>query len=186
MCFYITATLPIDTEIENFKQILDSYNMAFSSVNNNTIKSQLPPKVHYFRATKNYCDCDTSLGLFNRSNEYQKLLNSKKVKALRKKKWTQDQIDEWIQEKLKKTPQSQKRFLTEAEKQKDIERWRDFILKITKSVKRIGLLKHWYKDSIENEEIIIKRKENIKIKDLSIDYLFNIEEDVLYEFYNFS
>ena len=118
MFLYITATLPNDTEIENFKEILDSYNIAFSLVNNNSIKPQLLPKELYFRATKDICDCDTSLGLLNRSNEYKKLLNSKKVKALRKKKWTQNQIDEWNQDKLKKTPQSQKKSITEAEKQK--------------------------------------------------------------------
>lgn len=186
MCFYITATLPNDTKIESLKEILDTYNMVFSPVNNNSIKPQLYPKELYLRATKDYCDCDTSLGLLNRSNEYQKLLNSKKVKALRKKKWTQNQINEWIQEKLKKIPQSQKKSITEAEKQQDIERWRDFILNMIKSVKRIGFLKHWYEGSIENEDIVIKRKEKVKIKDLSIDYLLNIEEDVLYEFYNFS
>lgn len=56
------------------------------ALKNANVSYQLRPEELYFRATKDYCDCDTILGSLNRLNEYQTLLNSKKVKALRKKK----------------------------------------------------------------------------------------------------
>ncbi|MFX1328975.1 MAG: hypothetical protein ACFE91_12690 [Promethearchaeota archaeon] len=85
MCYYITTTLPENTNIESIRTILDKYNMDFSPINNNNVRSQLCPEELYFQATKDYCDCDKSLGLLNRDTEYRKLLNSKKVKTLRKK-----------------------------------------------------------------------------------------------------
>ena len=94
MCFYITTTLPKDTNIDSIKTILNRYNMAFSPINNINLRTQLRPGELYFRATKDYCDCDTSLGILNRESEYQVLLSSKKVKTLKKKKWTESEIDE--------------------------------------------------------------------------------------------
>jgi hypothetical protein len=183
MCFYITATLPKNTDIESVRDNLNRYNMGFSPIDNSTLSSQLRSGELLFRATKDYCDCDTSLGFLNRENEYQKLLNSKKVKTLRKKKWTQSQIDEWIKEKLRKKPPHNKRSITENERQLDAERWSNFIQEILKKVKRIGVLKHWYSASLEDEEVSIKRTERISLQDLNNNYLLNLEEDVLYEFF---
>jgi len=85
MCFYITATLPKNTSIESLKTLLDRYNMAFFPIKNNNVSPQFRLGELYFRATKDYCDCDTSLGILNRKREYQHLLNSKKVRTLKKK-----------------------------------------------------------------------------------------------------
>ena len=183
MCFYITTTLPKKTDIESFRDILNKYNMVFSPIDNSTFSSQLRPGELLFRATKDYCDCDTSLGILNQHRAYQKLLNSKKVKTLRKKKWTQSQIDEWIKEKLQKKSPHSKRSITENERQLDAERWGNFIQEILKKVKRIGVFKHWYSASIENEAVSIKRTERIDLQELNANYLLNLEEDVLYEFF---
>lgn len=67
MCFYITTTLPKDTDIESIRTILDRYNIAFSPINKSNLISQLRPGELYFRATKDYCDCDTSLGILKYS-----------------------------------------------------------------------------------------------------------------------
>jgi len=50
-------------------------------------------------------------------------------------------------------------------------------------VKRIGVFKHWYSGSIENEELSIKRTERINLQNLNTNYLLNLEEDVLFEFF---
>ena len=183
MCFYITATLPKKTDIESVRDILNRYNMVFSPIDNKTFSSQLRSGELLFRATKDYCDCDTSLGVLNQDKSYQVLLNSKKVKTLRKKKWTESQIDEWIKEKLQKKSPHSKRSITENERQLDVERWVNFIQEILKKVKRIGVFKHWYSGSIENEELSIKRTERINLQDLNTNSLLNLEEDVLYEFF---
>ena len=82
--------------MERLKSLLEDFNMSLISINNLNIETQLRPKELYFRATKSYCDCGTVLGSQNRSQEYEKLLKSKKVKTLRKKKWSDEQIHNWI------------------------------------------------------------------------------------------
>ena len=89
-------------ELEKVREALYNYNMVFSQINSKSIQSYLKAGQLSFRPTKEYCDCDTALGSFSRQNEYEKLLQSKKVKTLKKKKWTLEQIDKWIWEKLKK------------------------------------------------------------------------------------
>lgn len=185
MFFYITTTLPKDTDTDSIKTILDRYNMAFSPINNINLSSQLRPGELYFRATKDYCDCDTSLGILNRESEYQILLSSKKVKTLKKKKWTESEIDEWIRKKLQKKPSHSKRSITEKERQLDIDRWVNFILEIINSNKatRIGILKHWYRYGLHDEVITIKRTDKSYIDEAKSELLLDLEEDVLYEFF---
>jgi len=185
MCFYITATLPKNTILEDFRNLFNKHNMAFSPLKNTHVSSQLRPEELYLRATKDYCDCDTILGSYNQFKSYQKLLNSKKVKTLRKKKWTEEEIDEWIKEKLnKKEPKSGKK-LTPLEEELEINRWLDLLhgLLNSKKVSRIGLLKHWYAKGLQDEEIRIKKTEKANINAITSDYLLNLEEDVLYEFF---
>jgi len=67
MCYYITATLPKETNMERLKPLFEEFNMSFTPINNIYIEPQLRPGELYFRATKIYCDCDTVLGSRNRS-----------------------------------------------------------------------------------------------------------------------
>lgn len=177
-------TLPKNIDIESIRVILDKYNMIFSPISNNNLNSQLRPGELYFRATKDYCDCDTSLGILNRERDYQKLLNSKKVKTLKKKKWTESEIDEWIIKKLQKKPSHSKRFITENERQLDIKRWTNFIHDPIESneISRIGILKHWYKYGLQNEDFTLKRTVKLHVDETTSEILLNLEEDVLYEF----
>lgn len=184
MCFYITTTLPKKADIESIRTIIDKYNMIFTPISNYNIISQLRSGELYFRATKDYCDCDTSLGILNRKREYQKLLNSKKVKTLRKKKWTESEIDEWIIKKLQKKSSHSKCFITEKERQLDIQRWTNFILDLmeSKKISRIGILKHWYKYGLQNEDFTLKSTIKMHVDEITSELLLNLEEDVLYEF----
>ncbi|KKL57919.1 hypothetical protein LCGC14_1646340 [marine sediment metagenome] len=86
MCFYITATLPKKTSLENLSSIINKYKMDFTEIQNKKIKSQLRSEELYLRATRGHCNCDSILGSLNPQQEYQKLYNSKKVKTLKKKK----------------------------------------------------------------------------------------------------
>jgi len=126
-----------------------------------------------------------NLGSLNKLKEYQTLLNSKKVKTLRKKKWTEEEIDKWIKEKLKKREVKVGRSINPMERDGKIKRWMDFLHSLldTKNVNRIGLLKHWYNKRLQNEEIIIKRTERVDVNEISPEFLLNLEEDVLYEFF---
>ncbi|MFX0070337.1 MAG: hypothetical protein ACFFAO_04525 [Candidatus Hermodarchaeota archaeon] len=191
MCFYITATLPKEASFDTIKEIFNEYNMVFNPIQNKSIQTQLRPSDLYFRATKSYCDCGTVLGSLNRKQEYQNFLNSKKIRTLKKKKWTDDQIDKWIKEKLKKDSSSTiGKKLTPMEIDKETTRWMKFLQSLlnNKKVSRIGLLKHWYDGALEIEKITLIRIEKIPINRISPKFLLNLEEDVLYEFipaYNF-
>jgi hypothetical protein len=185
MCFYITATLPKDVDLEEIRDLLKEYNMAFSPLENESIQSQIRAGELYFRATKDYCDCDTVLGSSNNLQEYQNLLNSQKVRKLKKKKWTDEEIEKWIKEKLQKEGSSTiDKKLTPMEIEKDTKRWLDFLHSLLKNKKvpRVGLLKHWYDKAIQTEEITLTRIEKINIDKISPECLLNLEEDVLYEF----
>ena len=183
MCYYLTATLPKETNLLSLNPILEKFNMSFTPIQNKTIETQLRPGELYFRATKKYCDCDTVLGSRNRPQEYEKLLKSKKIKTLRKKQWSDEQIEDWIMEKI--ATKSHKRGLkkTTQEIDEEINSWIDFVQNILKNNKRIGLLKHWYKASLDNEEIQLKKTEQLNLVDLTAEKLLKLEEDVLYEFF---
>jgi len=185
MCFYITATLPKDINLEQLKNIFNEHNMAFNIIKNSKVQSQLRNGELYFRATNDYCDCDTVLGSLNNLQEYQNLLNSQKVRTLKKKKWTDEQIENWIKEKLQKEGTSTiGKKLTPMEREKEINRWLDFLHNIlnNKKVSRIGLLKHWYDKDLQTEEITLTRTDKINIDKITSEFLLNLEEDVLYEF----
>ena len=74
MCFYITATLPNGTDLPSLKGIFNKFDMAFTPIRNDIVQSQLRPGEMYFRATKDYCDCDTVIGSLNTLKDYQTLL----------------------------------------------------------------------------------------------------------------
>lgn len=184
MCFYITATLPKGTKAENFRKLLDEYNMSFSPLHNPLIESQLRPGELYFRATKEYCDCDTIVGSLNNLQDFQNLYNSKKVKTLKKKKWSEEKINNWIKEKLETKKLEKRKKLSTYETKQKADRWMNFIhhLLDEKLVSRIGILKHWYTTGLEDEEFKIKKTEMINIADIKQELLLNLSEDTLYEF----
>lgn len=186
MCFYITATLPKNTILEDFRNLFNMYNMAFSPLKNTNVSSQLRPEELYLQATKDYCDCATILGSHNQLKSYQKLLKSKKVKTLRKKKWTEEQIDEWVKQKLNKDKSNHRKKLTPLEEKQEINRWLDLLhgLLDSKKISRIGLLKHWYTKGLHDEEFTIKKTEKVNINTVTSDFILNVEEDVLYEYYS--
>jgi len=184
MCYYITLTLPKETKLGDLKQLIDHYDMAFHLIQNSSVSSQLHDKDLYLRATKKYCDCDTSLGSLNRDSEINTLLNSKKVKNLRKKNWTDEQIDEWIQKKLESKEIKTNKTLTPMERDLEIQSWIDLIknIVISKNVEYIGVLKHWYSRDLESEVIKIKDVKPIQVNLLESKTLLELAEDVLYKF----
>ena len=185
MCFYITSTLPKDTKLEGLKEVMDKFSMDFTPINNEFIKSQLRPGEIYIRATKSYCDCCTVLGSQSITPEFNKLLNSQKVRALRKKRWTDEQINLWILEKIKTKKPKGHKTLTPVEKDIELSNWNKFLTNLLNihKISQVGILKHWYGKGLYNEEVLIKKTERVNVKDLSSKILLNLEENVLYEFH---
>ncbi|MBY9008324.1 MAG: hypothetical protein KGD74_00500 [Candidatus Lokiarchaeota archaeon] len=188
MCYYITATLPKDTKLDSLKPFLGKFDMDFSLLKNTNITSQLRPDEIYLRATKSYCDCNTTLGSRSITPEYNKMLKSQKVRGLRKKRWTDEQIHLWILEKINNKKPKGHENLTLIEKDIEINNWINFLTQLLGKNKltRVGILKHWYSKGLSNEDFLIKNTEHISVKELNSGMLLNLEDDVLYEFYPFS
>jgi len=188
MCYYITATLPKGTKLDSLKPILEKFGMDFSLLKNPNITSQLRPNEIYLRATKSYCDCNTTLGSRSITPEYNKILKSQKVRSLRKKQWTDEQIHLWILEKINNKKPKGHDNLTPIEKDIEINNWINFLTKVFDNNKltRVGILKHWYSKGLSNEDFLIKNTERISVKKLNSNILLNLEDDVLYEFHPFS
>ncbi len=188
MCYYITATLPKNTRLDSLKPILGKFGMEFSILKNTNITSQLRPDEIYLRATKSYCDCNTTLGSLSITPEYDKMLKSQKVRGLRKKRWTDEQIHLWILEKINNKKPKGHDNLTPIEKDIEINNWINFLTVILSKNKltRVGILKHWYSKGLSNEVFLIKNTERISVKELNFSILLNLEDDVLYEFHPFS
>ena len=51
------------------------------------------------------------------------------------------------------------------------------------SKRNIGILKHWYHGTLEDENITLKETRRIQNRNITPDFLLNLEEDILYEFY---
>jgi len=188
MCYYITATLPKDTKLDSFEPILKKFGMGFSLLKNPNITSQLRPDEIYLRTTKSYCDCNTSLGSQSITPEYNKMFKSQKVRGLRKKRWTDEQIHLWILEKINNKKPKGHDNLTPIEKDIEINKWINFLTNLLGKNKlaRVGILKHWYSKGLSNEDFVIKKTERISVKELNSNLLLNLEDDVLYEFHPFS
>jgi len=162
--------------------------MDFSLLKNTIITSQLRQDEIYLRATKSYCDCNTTLGSRSITPEYNKMIKSQKVRGLRKKRWTDEQINLWILEKINNKKPKGHDNLTPIEKDIEISNWINFLTNILGKDKltRVGILKHWYSKGLSNEDIVIKNTERISVKELNSSILLNLEDDILYEFHPFS
>jgi hypothetical protein len=178
--------LPKGTKIDSILPIFNKYEMAYNQVNNEFVKSQLRSGELYFRPTQGYCDCDTVLGSLDTSQKHEALVDSKKVRKLRKKGWSEEDINNWITEKVNKErnkKQKKDKYWPEFKNQQ-ASRWINFLHQLLDSglTSRIGLLIHWYKGGLESEQIKIKKKLMIDVNSLNIEILMNLKEDVLYEF----
>ncbi len=74
--------------------------------------------------------------------------------------------------------------MTPIESKEQINRWINFLHNLldNKTVSRIGLLKHWYNQGLDDEIFQINETKKISINEITQEYLLNLEEDVLYEF----
>lgn len=133
---------------------------------------------------------DTVLGSLNSLQDFQTISKSKKIKALKKKNWSEEEIINWINDKLQSKKNKSGKKLVPAERIKLLNRWVNFLhdLLDNKKVSRIGILKHWYTNGLEDEEITIMKTEKFTINQVTLDLILNLYEDTLYEFflvYNF-
>ncbi|NHI94104.1 MAG: hypothetical protein EAX96_16560 [Candidatus Lokiarchaeota archaeon] len=183
MCFYISAILPRETKIKDIQPIIEKYKMGFSFIDNKSIMGQIKQGELHVRATRNYCDCDSVLGSNSTGTRKKLLMESKKVKKLKQNGWSAEQIDEWLEDKIKKTKQTKgKKWWPELQR-KLANEWIQFLNELINSVSKIGLFKHWYEDNLEDETITIRETKRVNLNQDIYDTLLKMDEDIVYEFY---
>ncbi|MHA1144039.1 MAG: hypothetical protein ACTSRW_04820 [Candidatus Helarchaeota archaeon] len=185
MCYYITMTLPSNARIKELRPVIEKYDKAFIPLKNPKIQSQLPTGELYFIASKGHCDCGTAIGAIDLVKMRETLLRSQKYRSILRRKWSKREVEKWLVEKMKKMIKELENHSSFPEYKKEVESWMEFIRELLASgnTARVGLIKHWYHDSLETEKIILKRKIRLNVNLVKSDVLLHVGEDILYEFY---
>jgi hypothetical protein len=173
MCLFITGVLAKTADTPSFRAIVEAHNLAFDTIHNPHIDSQLEPTERYVRVTRGHCDCSTMLGSLHAWQP-----KERDIAKLRRKGWSDTKIQRWLQSKehgvrAPATPQGE---LTSDE-------WMAFLQDALDegSVPYLGLMMHWYRRSPEDEQIHVARRERVLADQL--DAIDPWVEDVIYEFH---
>ncbi|WP_414588903.1 hypothetical protein [Scytonema sp. PCC 10023] len=185
MCYFITATLPKDTDLKSASALFEQFKLGFKVIHNPHIEAQLPSGEHYILTTRTECDCGTVLGSLYCETNSKPLTYESVIQKFRKQGWSEAKIQRWLSEK-ENTRERDERII-----QENVERgkaqasmWLEFLTSALKSMpaKRISLLLHWYKRGVTNERIRFRRIVTQPISEINAEYLLKIEKDVLYNF----
>ncbi|MBX9721691.1 MAG: hypothetical protein K2X81_09875 [Candidatus Obscuribacterales bacterium] len=181
MCRFITAVVPADADLQASTPLLDKYDMSFKEVKTSFVGAQLESD-RYVRATRSACDCDSVLGSASpqREAEQTTIPHSTNIEKLRKKGWSQHKIERWLSEKSGSLDRRQQQ--DKSKHDAELTQWCEFIsaLLLSGFTKRLGLLLHMYKGSIDDERIRIKRIEHLSLSEQLDNELLSMDEDVLY------
>ena len=179
MCYYITATVPAESNLEILRQVIKKHSFGFTSLTNSFITAQLPKGSQYYRATDSYCDCDDGFGY---SFHYDRTSNpndlTKHATKLRKKGWSEAKIQRSIQERTLAREKPRPGIPESADK------WIKFLHETIsgKQTPKIGLITHFYQGDIETENFHIKSTQTLALTDLRQETILGLEDDVLYTF----
>lgn len=179
MCYYITATVPAESNLEILRQVIKKHSFGFTSLTNSFITVQLPKGSRYYRATGSYCDCDDGFGY---SFHYDRTSNpndlAKHANKLRKKGWSEAKIHRSLQERTLAHEKPRPGI------QESADRWIKFLREIlsVKQNPKIGLITHFYQGDIETEDFHIKTTQTLVLTDLHQETVLGLKDDVLYTF----
>lgn len=186
MCYFITATLPANAQIEKLQPIFHQFGLSFSFCDNPFIIKQLPPLFHYFRATKKHCDCGTALGSGRRmqAQTATHFDQEKEIEKLQNKGWGEHKIHAWILQKEQHYEKKMSKLKSSQEQnQESAQDWLRFLQTILNSqeTSSIGLLLHFYKTNPETEKFSIQTSHPISLTDVDTNWLTFFQDDTLYQ-----
>lgn len=184
MCHFISGFISNDFELDNLNNIGINFGITFKMCENQYVKNQIDKKEIYLIKNTNCCDCGTELGIFSRTEKFDKEnIDKKEIDKLKKKGWSDFKIKRYIDEK-NKTIEKNEKIYENYKKQNhvDVENWYNFIceLFLKTNIKSFGLLLHWYKGGLLNERINISEKIKLNINELNSELLLKIKEDTIY------
>jgi hypothetical protein len=179
MCYYVTAKVPKENNLEVLRPVINKHAFGFTSLTNSFITAQLPKESQYYRATGSYCDCDDGFGYsfhYDRTSNQNDL--AKHAHKLRKKGWSEAKIKRSLQERTLARGNLRPGITESAD------RWIMFLREIlsSKRTPKIGLITHFYEGDIETEDFHIKSTQTLALTDLRQETILVLEDDVLYTF----
>ncbi|MGB3464116.1 MAG: hypothetical protein WBA74_02560 [Cyclobacteriaceae bacterium] len=183
MCHFITGIIYKETKLELINSIGTKYNIIFSEVSNEHISKQLNPDQNYIGKNSKYCDCGTALGAIA-FIEKDKKSNEKDLTRLRKKGWSTTKISNWLENKKRSDLKDERAAKhKQGNYEYDAENWIKFLTELSKNpgIGYFGVLFHWYSSGVESERVELLKYEQLKICELSPDYIYRMEEDTVYE-----
>jgi len=189
MCHFITATLPKDADLEKSAEVFNAYQLRFKEMENESVREHLEKGDYYIFTTKGICDCGTVLASQDPKNYQPDETDApeyidKVIEKLRAKGWSDAKISRWQKEsELNDEKTKREEAQTHEQAMTSAEDWVNFIQDIlsSKATKRIGILVHEYKGSLDSR-IEILGKETVPLKKLGPKFLVEMHEDVIYDF----
>jgi hypothetical protein len=179
MCYYITATLPAEINVEQLRVLIDKHTLGFVPLQSKFVSDQLPKGSQYYRATKSYCDCADSFGhAYHYRTPSRQIDFQQHTAKLRKKGWSEEKIRRSLQDKSRALEKSH------SGNSQNADSWLSFLHQIlsTELISQIGLMTHFYEGEPETEHLSIKEIKSLKLSDTHAETMLNLEDDVLYVF----
>ena len=87
MCYFITATLPPNADVERVRRSAPAAKY-WAPIDNPVVHGQLDPGTSYFLTTRGHCDCGTVLGCLRHARERRRGRSMDDVAKLKAKGWT--------------------------------------------------------------------------------------------------
>jgi len=172
MCFFITATLPSGADLAAVRAVAGPEGSRWTALSNRYVQDQLPRGWGYYGVTGSVCDCQSALVRGEAAR-------GKTLKLPRHAAgWSQTKRNRWLE---------QRGVLVDARESAvrgDVVAWYEYLKKVLRAGGKppVGLLIHFYKAGVENEEITVARRTKVDVQATPPAVLQALEPDVLYEF----
>ncbi len=182
MCYFITATLPPEADLDAVNAALGPFDRTFTPVDNRSVLDRLPGSYRFGYLTEDICDCGTLIGAGEAGLQPPEPFrpNARKVERLRAKGWSETKIERWIATKAEGWTKAAELRRSGNE---SLERWAASIRACldTGATPSFGLLKHWFTGMLDAEPIEWS-KCVVPAGSINAPYLAKVADDTLYVF----
>jgi hypothetical protein len=186
MCHFITATMAPNGDESAVRRLAKESLLKWEPLDNPSVIKQLHPGELYFLTTRGMCDCGTRIGVRIRTDVTLPDSDpdfSRETKKLRKKGWSENKIDRWIEQtrsySARKHAESEARL---SGPHSEVDRWIQFVSAVLEGSHAdwIGILVHWYGGNVTTEAIAAGNRRWLTLDNFTEDYLLNAEENMIH------
>ena len=183
MCTYITATLNAGSDSAQVHALAMHHGLGWQALFNRKLVSQVAPGSKWFLTSRKYCDCGTALGSAGKRPE-RTHDSASDVPKLKKRGWSDAKISRWLADKSAAEARQLEYQTRGTGLTREVDNWITFLTSAiaSKAADHVGVLIHEYSGGVSGERIAIKRREVIRVSEVTPELLWKMEFDVLYQF----